>query len=358
MTAVDSAGAPARSLPWTGERRLIAAARREPVDATPVWFMRQAGRAAPGYERLRGQHSVETIATTPELCAEATLLPVDAFGVDGAVMFADIMLPLVPMGVALELTADGPIIERPIRSRADLARLRGIDPREELRPLMEAIGLVRQQLGGRAAVIGLAGGPFTLAAYLIEGKPSRDQTLAKALMYRDPALWHDLLELLSDVTAGYLQAQVDAGAQVVQVFDSWAGALSPPDYVAYVAPHARRVLSAVSEAPTVHFATGSASILERMADAGGDVIGVDARIPLDVAWGRVPDRAIQGNLDGARLLAGWSATELGARRVLAEAAGRPGHIFNLGHGIHPDTDPAVARRLVDLVHLGVEASGP
>jgi len=335
---------------WTGERRFLAACQRDPADTTPIWFMRQAGRASPGDKQMRERHSVMEIATTPELCAQASLLPVEAFGVDAAVLFADIMLPLVPMGVALELTAEGPIIEVPVRSAADVARLRRIDPATELRHVAEAIGLVRGTLAGRAAVIGLAGGPFTLAAYLIEGRPSRDQARAKALMYGDPATWHALLEMLADVMTGYLQAQVDGGAQAVQLFDSWAGSLSAADYAEYVLPHARRILSSVRGAATIHFGTGTEGLLEVMAGAGGDIIGVDSRQSLAAAWSRVPGRGIQGNLDGARLLAGWDATEAGARAVLAEAAGRPGHIFNLGHGIAPETDPAVARRLVELVH--------
>lgn len=353
MTGLETAGVAPAADPtpvWTGERRFLAACRREPADTTPIWFMRQAGRASPGYEQMRERHSVMEIATTPELCAQASLLPVEAFGVDAAVLFADIMLPLVPMGVGLELTADGPIIERPVRSVADVARLRRIDPAVELRHVAEAVALVGGALGGRAAVIGLAGGPFTLAAYLIEGRPSRDQARAKALMYGDPATWHALLELLADVTADYLQGQIDAGAGAVQLFDSWAGSLSAADYAEYVLPHARRILDSVRGAATIHFGTATVGLLEVMAEAGGDIIGVDSRQSLAAAWARVPGRGIQGNLDGARLLAGWDATEAGARVVLAEAAGRPGHIFNLGHGIAPETDPTIARRLVDLVH--------
>jgi len=335
---------------WTGERRFRAACAREPADTTPIWFMRQAGRASPGYEALRERHSVMEIATTPELCAQVSLMPVEAFGVDAAVVFADIMLPLVPMGVGLELTGEGPIIEAPLRSAADVARLRRIDPGVELRHVTDAIGLVRHELAGRAAVIGLAGGPFTLAAYLIEGRPSRDQARAKALMYGEPATWHSLLELLADVTAEYLEAQIDAGAHAVQLFDSWAGSLSAADYAECVAPHTRRILRSVCGGATIHFGTGTEGLLEVMAEAGGDVIGIDARQSLAAAWARVPDRAIQGNLDGARLLAGWGPTRSGAFRVLAEAARRPGHIFNLGHGIAPETDPGVVRRLVELVH--------
>ncbi|MDQ3553385.1 MAG: uroporphyrinogen decarboxylase [Chloroflexota bacterium] len=360
MTVARAAGAapaPDPALAWTGERRFLAACRREPADTTPIWFMRQAGRASPGYEQMRERHSVMEIATTPELCAQASLLPVDAFGVDAAVLFADIMLPLVPMGVALELTPEGPLIEAPVRSAADVARLRRIDAAAELRHVTAAIGSIRGALAGRAAVIGLAGGPFTLAAYLIEGRPSRDQARAKALMYGEPATWHALLALLADVTADYLQAQIDNGAGAVQLFDSWAGSLSAADYKEYVAPHARRILRSVTGAATIHFGTGTEGLLEVMAEAGGDVIGIDSRQSLAAAWARVAGRGIQGNLDGARLLAGWDATEAGARAVLAEAGGRPGHIFNLGHGIAPETDPVIARRLVELVHAEGEPGG-
>ena len=331
--------------------RFLRACRHEPVDATPVWFMRQAGRSFAAYRKLRERYGILELAKTPELCAEVTLMPVRELGVDAAVLFADIMLPLEPMGVGLRIEPEvGPIIDRPIRSAADVANLRPFDP-SEVSSTLDAIRLVRRELDGEAGVIGFSGAPFTLACYLIEGRPSRDFATAKAFMYREPAAWHDLMERLSSMVAAYLRAQVEAGAQVVQLFDSWVGGLSPADYVAFVQPHVRRIFDGLEEVPTIHFGTGTASLLELMTEAGGDVIGVDHRVSLAAAWGRVGyDRGIQGNLDATRVLAGWEATEAGARAVLDEADGRPGHVFNLGHGVLPDSDTGLLRRLVDFVH--------
>ncbi|MEA2536522.1 MAG: uroporphyrinogen decarboxylase [Chloroflexota bacterium] len=331
--------------------RFLRACRREPVDATPVWFMRQAGRSFAAYRRLRERYGILELAKTPELCAEVTLMPVRELGVDAAVLFADIMLPLEPMGVDLRIEPEvGPIIERPIRSAADVAALRPFDP-DGVSFTLEAIGLVRRELDGRAGVIGFSGAPFTLACYLIEGRPSRDYALAKAFMYREPTAWHELMARLSTMVVSYLRAQVAAGAQVVQVFDSWVGGLGPSDYAAFVQPHVRRIFAGLHDVPAIHFGTSTAALLELMADAGGDVIGIDHRQSLGDAWRRVGhDRGIQGNLDAARLLAGWAATEAGARDVLAEADGRPGHVFNLGHGVLPETDTGQLRRLVDFVH--------
>jgi uroporphyrinogen decarboxylase len=331
--------------------RFLRACRREPVDATPVWFMRQAGRSFAAYRKLRERYGILELAKTPELCAEVTLMPVRELGVDAAVLFADIMLPLEPMGVDLRIEPEvGPIIDRPIRSAADVAALRLFDP-VDVSFTLEAIRLVRRELDGKAGVIGFSGAPFTLACYLIEGRPSRDYAIAKAFMYREPAAWHDLMERLSAMVVAYLRAQVEAGAQVVQLFDSWVGGLGPADYAGFVQPHVRRILAALDGVPTIHFGTGTAALLELMADAGGDVIGIDHRVSLADAWRRVgSDRGIQGNLDAARVLAGWEATEAGARSVLAEANGRPGHIFNLGHGVLPETDIGLLRRLVDFVH--------
>ncbi len=331
--------------------RFVRACRRESVDATPVWFMRQAGRSFAAYRQLRERYGILELAKTPDLCAEVTLMPVRELGVDAAVLFADIMLPLEPMGVDLRIEPDiGPIIERPIRSAADVERLRPFDP-DGISFTLDAIRLVRRELDGKAGVIGFAGAPFTLACYLIEGRPSRDYALAKAFMYRDPEAWHDLMERLSTMVVAYLKAQVEAGVEVVQVFDSWVGGLGPADYAAFVQPHVRRIFAALDGVPTIHFGTGTAALLELMAEAGGDVIGIDHRVSLADAWRRIgPDRGIQGNLDAARVLAGWEATEAGARAVLAEAAGRPGHVFNLGHGVLPATDTGLLRRLVDFVH--------
>lgn len=334
-----------------GQDRLLAAARRQAVDATPIWFMRQAGGSLPRYLTLRERYSVEEIARTPDLCAEVSVMPVEAYGVDGAVMFADIMLPVAAMGVDLELTNAGPIIASPIRSAADIARLRQLDPETDLGPMLEAIRHVRRELDGRAALIGIAGGPFTLACYLIEGGPSRDQARAKAFMYREPAAWAALMDRLTDALCGYVVAQIRAGAQLIQVFDSWVGTLGAADYVRFAQPYTARVLAAGREVPTIHFGVGTAAILEQLAAAGGDVIGIDSRQSLRQAWARVgPDRGIQGNLEPARLLAGWPVVEEGTRAVLAEVDGRPGHIFNLGHAAPRETDPGLLRELVAFVH--------
>jgi uroporphyrinogen decarboxylase len=331
--------------------RLLRACRHEPVDATPVWYMRQAGRSFAAYRKLRERHGILELAKNPDLCAQVTLMPVRELGVDGAVLFADIMLPLEPMGIGLRIEPEvGPIIDRPIRSAADVAALRSFDP-AEVSFTLDAIRLVKAELAGAAGVIGFSGAPFTLACYLIEGRPSRDYAHAKAFMYGEPAAWHDLMERLSVMVVAYLRAQVQAGADVVQLFDSWVGGLGPADYRDFVQPHVRRIFAGLRDVPTIHFGTGTAALLELLAEAGGDVIGLDHRVSLADAWLRVGhDRGVQGNLDAARLLAGWEATRAGALAVLDEAAGRPGHVFNLGHGVLPETDTDALRRLVDLVH--------
>jgi len=313
--------------------------------------MRQAGRSFAAYRKLRETHGILELAKDPALCAEVTLMPVRELGVDAAVLFADIMLPLEPMGVSLRIEPEvGPIIDRPIRSAADVAALRPFDPGGVAFSL-DAIRLVKRELAGRAGVIGFSGAPFTLACYLVEGRPSREYAVAKAFMFREPAAWHDLMARLATMVTSYLRAQVDAGADVVQLFDSWVGGLAPADYREYVQPHVRRIFDALRDVPTVHFGTGTAALLEDLAAAGGDVIGLDHRVPLDDAWRRVGyDRGVQGNLDAARLLGGWEATSAGARDVLEAAGGRPGHVFNLGHGVLPATETDVLRRLVDLVH--------
>jgi uroporphyrinogen decarboxylase len=331
--------------------RFVRACRREPVDATPVWFMRQAGRSFAAYRKLRERHGILELAKTPDLCAEVTLMPVRELGVDAAVLFADIMLPLEPMGVGLRIEPEiGPIIDRPIRSPADVSALRPFDP-DAVGFTLDAIRLVRRELDGRAGVIGFSGAPFTLACYLVEGRPSREYAIAKSFMYAEPEAWHDLLDRLSTMVVAYLRAQVAAGADVVQLFDSWVGGLGPADYRRYVQPHVRRIFDELPDVPTIHFGTATAALLEDLAGAGGDVIGLDHRIGLAEGWRRVGfDRGVQGNLDAARLLAGWDATRTGAQAVLDEAAGRPGHVFNLGHGVLPQTDAALLRRLVDFVH--------
>jgi uroporphyrinogen decarboxylase len=333
------------------EPLLVRACRLEPVERTPVWYMRQAGRSLPEYRELRKQFNLFEVCRRPELCAEVTLQPVRRHGVDAAVMFADIMLPVLGMGIDVELVESvGPVIAEPVRTAADVERLRVPDPEESVPFILEAVRLVRAELELERGLVGFCGGPFTVAGYVVEGKPTRDFVRVKTIMYREPAVWHALMEKLTETFVAYVRANVDAGADVIQVFDSWVGALSPADYEEFVAPYSARILAAV-DVPTIHFGTGTASLLRLMADAGGDVIGVDWRIPLDVAWADIGEsRGIQGNLDGVALLGPWDRVEAGALDVLARAAGRPGHIFNLGHGVNPETDPAVLRRLVELVH--------
>jgi uroporphyrinogen decarboxylase len=340
--------------PTTGAARLLAACRHGRADATPVWFMRQAGRSLAAYRELRERYAILTLAKTPELCAQITLMPVDELGVDGAVLFADIMLPLEGMGVSLEIQPDiGPLIHRPVRSPTDVESVRRLEPERDVPFVLDAIRLVRQELAdGRAAVIGFGGAPFTLACYLVEGRPARDYAQAKSLMFGRPAVWAALMDRLTDSTIRYLQAQVAAGAQVIQLFDSWVGSLNPSDYERSVLPWTRRIFDALrGSVPTIYFGTGNAALLELMAEAGSDVLSVDWRVHLDDAWARIGlDRGVQGNLDPVRPLAGWEATAEGARDILSRAGGRPGHIFNLGHGVLAETDPHVLRRLVDLVH--------
>jgi uroporphyrinogen decarboxylase len=297
----------------TGAERMLATARRQPADRTPVWFMRQAGRCLAGYRALRETYDILTITRTPELCARVTLMPVEEFGVDA---------------------------------------LRIVDPREATPELFEAIKLVRRELDGTTAVVGFAGGPFTVASYMIEGRPTKEFSRTKAMLHGEPGLWRQLMETLTEVTISYLQAQVEAGAQMIQLFDSWAGALSIAAYEAMVMPYSRRILEAVSETgvPTIHFGTTTSHLLESMARCGSDVISVDWRLPLDDAWRRIGDRGIQGNLDPGVMLAPFDVVAREARQVLAQAGGRPGHIFNLGHGVLPETSSDHLRRLAELVH--------
>jgi len=336
---------------------LVRAARREMVDRRPVWFMRQAGRSLPEYRKIRESYDLFTICQNPELCAEVTLQPVRRLGVDGAVLFADIMLPVAfGLGVELQLLDGvGPVVEHPIRVQADIDRLQPRPARQAVPFVLETIKLLRRQLDPSVAVIGFSGAPFTLAGYLIEGKPSRDFLKTKTMMYAEPALWDALMTRLSRLVLDYLLAQVEAGAQLVQVFDSWVGALSPADYRRYVLPHMTGIFNGLQRAgaPSIHFGTGTAGILTLMREAGGDVIGVDWRIDLGEAWRLIGyDRGIQGNLDPALLLGPWPAVEDGARRVIEAAGGRPGHIFNLGHGVLPETPVEHLQRLVEYVHAG------
>lgn len=349
---------PAGVAAHTGFARFLDACHHRQPDATPVWFMRQAGRCLAEYRELRKSYDILTMAKTPELCAQVTLMPVKEFGVDGAVLYADIMLPLEGMGVSLEIQPDvGPIIHNPIRSMRDVEALRIIDAGEATPFVMEAIRLVRRELAGKQAVIGFSGAPFTLACYLIEGRPSRDYGIAKSLMYGQPGTWHALMNKLTEVVSRYLVAQVEAGVDVVQLFDSWVGALGPGTYKRFVQPYSQRVFEAVKQTgtPSIHFGTGTASLLELMAQAGGDIISVDWRVNLDDAWARIGyERGIQGNLDPSLLLTSWDVIEEGMRDVLRRADGRPGHIFNLGHGVPADTQSAMLRRLVDAVHQATQ----
>jgi uroporphyrinogen decarboxylase len=332
------------------EPLLVRACRLEPVERTPVWFMRQAGRSLPEYRELRKKFNLFEVCRKPELCAEVTLQPVRAHGVDAAVMFADIMLPVLGMGIDVELVESvGPVIGEPVRTAEDVSRLAVPDPEESVPFILEAVRLVRSALSPEQALVGFCGGPFTVAGYVVEGKPTRDFARVKTLMYREPGVWHALMEKLTETFIPYVRAKIDAGADVIQVFDSWVGALSPADYEEFVSPYSARILAAVG-VPTIHFGTGTATLLPSMAEAGGDVIGLDWRIRLDDGWALVGDRGVQGNLDPALLLGPWERIEAGAADVLARAGGRSGHVFNLGHGVLPNTDPAVLRRLVELVH--------
>ena len=333
------------------EPLLVRACRREPVERTPVWFMRQAGRSLPQYRKLRERYDLFEVCRRPDVCAEVTLQPVDAHGVDAAVMFADIMLPVLGLGIDVRLVENvGPVVDRPVRTAADVERLLVPAPEDAVPFVLEAVRLVRDALPREKAVVGFCGGPFTVAGYVIEGRPTREFTEVKALMYREPAAWHALADKLADTFAAYVAAQVGAGADVIQIFDSWVGALSREDYEEFVAPYSRRILGAV-DVPTIHFGTGTSHLLDLMADAGGDVVGLDWRVPLDRGWELVgEDRGVQGNLDPAVLLAPWERVEASAREVLERAGGRAGHVFNLGHGVLPATDPADLRRLVELVH--------
>lgn len=334
--------------------RLLRACRRQIVDCTPVWFMRQAGRIFPEYRKLREKYSFLSLCRHPELSAQVTLMPVERLNVDAAIIFADIVLPFQGMGVEFDLReGTGPVIGRPVRNHDDVRRLRRFDPREDLAYVLEAIRITRRELDGVCPLIGFAGAPFTLACYLIEGRSSREFRHARAMMFQNPQLWHDLMDTLSDVVLDYLTAQIEAGAQVVQLFDSWVGGLSPWDYEEFVLPYSSRIMQglAATGIPRIHFGTGTATLLPAMARAGADVVGVDWRIGLDAAWSSIGDQyAVQGNLDPIVLLGSWDVIESRALDVLRRAAGRRGHIFNLGHGVLPETPVEHLQRLVELVH--------
>jgi uroporphyrinogen decarboxylase len=346
--------------PMSGRQRMLAAVRCQPVDTTPVWFMRQAGRSLPEYRALRERHGFLKMAMTPELATAATLMPIDRLGVDAAVLFADIMLPLANLGIPFDIHPGiGPIVASPIRSFADVERLQVIPATEGTPFVFETVRQVKAELGERAALLGFAGAPFTLACYLIEGRPAREFPKAKALMYGEPETWRYLMEKLTLLTIDYLREQIMAGADAVQLFDSWLGLLDPQAYATAVLPHTQRIFQEIAPlAPTIHFSTGTVGLLDQIIGSGCTAVSVDWRLPLDMAWQRFPAGvAIQGNLDPALALADWPAVAAGTHDVLRRAARRPGHVFNLGHGILPETDPETLARIVRLVHREDEVSG-
>src|SRR5437660_801958 len=314
--------------PHTGVARFLDACHHRQPDATPIWFMRQAGRCLAEYRELRERYDILTMAKTPELCTQVTLMPVQEFGVDAAVLYADIMLPLEGMGISFEIQPEiGPIIHNPVRTLHDVEALQVPTAEESTPYVLEAIGFLRRELEGKQAVIGFSGAPFTLACYMIEGRPSRDYGIAKSLMYGQPEVWHALMNKLTEVVSRYLLAQIAAGVDVVQVFDSWVGSLSPSVYQRFVQPYSRRIFDAVRQTgtPSIHFGTGTASLLQLMTEAGGDVISVDWRVDLDAAWQRIGlDHGIQGNLDPTLLLTPWNVIEEGMHDVLPRAGHRPG----------------------------------
>jgi uroporphyrinogen decarboxylase len=345
-----------------GETLFMRAARRQPVERTPVWFMRQAGRVLPEYRAVREKLTLLEITKRPDVCAEVTLQPVRRFAVDAAILFADIMHPLIGAGVELDIVDGvGPVIERPIRSAADVEQLRPLDPDADLPYVLETVRMLRRELGDALPLIGFAGAPFTLAAYLIEGRGTREFTRTKALMYGDSRLWHTLMDRLTGIVIAFLRALRESGADALQLFDSWIGCLSPRDYVSSVQPYCRRIFSELASlgAPLIHFGVNTATLLGEMAHDGGTVIGVDWRIGLDNAWRIIgEDKAIQGNLDPAVLLAPDALIDREVRDVLGRAAGRPGHIFNLGHGLLPETRVGAIQRVIDTIHeYGRQAAG-
>ena len=333
--------------------RLLDACARRPVDATPVWLMRQAGRYLPEYRAIREKLSFVEMCMRSDVAAEVTLQPLRRFELDAAIIFADILLPLEPMGIGFHFTPeDGPVIDRPVRTAADLEGVHTIDAASDLQYVMDSLKLVRHEIDGRVTLIGFSGAPFTLASYIVEGGHSRNYTHVKKLMYEDPATFDRLMGLISDVVVDYLLAQIDAGAQVVQLFDSWVGWLGPYDYERLVLPHVKRVVEQVKGkgAPVIYFGNGASGMLHHVATVPSDVIGVDWRIDIDRAWHQLGDVAVQGNLDPITLLGPPSAIEERVKDIIARVGGRPGHIFNLGHGLVPQTPPDNVKYVVDAVH--------
>jgi uroporphyrinogen decarboxylase len=334
------------------QSRFLSACRREPVDVTPVWFMRQAGRYMAEYRAIREKYSLIEICQHPEVAAEVTLQPVKALGVDAAILFADILLPAIPLGVGLEFAkGEGPILQNPIRTLEDIKKLRPVNPDSDLGYVMDAIRILRREL--TVPLIGFCGAPFTVASYMIEGGSSREFLKTKAMMYSAPEVWHALMEKLSVVLSDYLVAQIRAGAQTVQVFDSWVGALSPQDYEEFVLPYSQKILRDAKQenVPVIHFGTNTTTLLPLMKRAGGDVLGLDWRIPLDDGWKLLgEDVAVQGNLDPTILFAPLPEIKKRVHDILNRAEGRPDHIFNLGHGILQHTPVDNVKAVVDMVH--------
>ncbi len=334
--------------------RFLRACRRQSVDRTPVWFMRQAGRYMAEYREIRQKHSMLEICANAELAAEVTLQPMKRIDVDAAIIFADLLPPLIPMGIDLEYAAgEGPVIHNPVRGAEDVDRLRTYDPHEYLGPTFDAIRLVRRELPATKAVIGFAGAPFTLASYMIEGGSSRNYLRTKQLMYGEPDIWHVLMEKLAETTSRYLTAQVESGADAVQIFDSWVGALSPRDYRDFVFPHVSRIVANLKplNVPIILFGTGTEGLLDQFAATGVDVVGLDWRVTIERGWGRAGgDVAVQGNLDPVLLFAPRGEIERQVRSILDDVGNRDGHIFNLGHGILPGTSVENVQLVTDLVH--------
>ncbi len=348
-----NAGAIARMTPELHESRFLRAARREPTDTTPIWIMRQAGRYLPEYRAVRSRVSFLELCKRPDLAAEVTLTAQAVLGVDAAILFADLLPILEPMGFKLEYTqGDGPAIHNPVRVLDDLGRIRELGDVEELGFVFETVRLVRKNLPANIPLLGFAGAPFTLASYVIEGRGSRDFAKTKRIMYGSRELWDGLMTRLADSLIKYLLRQIESGCQAVQIFDSWAGCLSPADYREHVLPYSRRVFAGIPrDVPTIHFLTGNPALLPLQREAGGTIIGIDWRVELGEAWRTVGDDvAVQGNLDPVTLQADLATIKSRARAVLQGAAGRPGHIFNLGHGVLPETDPDNVKALVAFVH--------
>lgn len=330
---------------------MVAAASGRQLAAPPVWFMRQAGRSLPEYRALRAEHTMMSSCFDAELITEITMQPVRRHKVDGAILFSDIVVPLKAIGVDLDIVAGrGPVIADPVRNRAGLAQLRDLEA-DDVQPVLDAVRAIRGELDPGTALIGFAGAPFTLASYLIEGGPSKNYIHTKAMMYGEPELWHALLDRLAHISGRFLELQIEAGAQLVQLFDSWAGALNRPDYIEFVQPHSRTALSYAGTVPRIHFGVGTGELLEEIGRAGATTVGVDFRVDMADAVRRVGgDYAVQGNLDPAMLFAPWPAIDRRVREIVEAGRGARGHIFNLGHGVMPETDPDVLTRVVELVH--------